>query len=349
MLLKFVNDTGKDWDRWLPFLLFAYREVPQASTGFSPFELLYGWGVQGPLDLLRNGWEAPSTASNDRSVVQYVLEMRNRLAAYREEAEVNLREAQRKQKTWYDQKARYHEFLPGQKVLLLLPSSTNKLLAKWQGPYLVLRKMGPATYEVHHPEKKKLKQTYHVNMLKAWEDRSSEDPVSNNTKVLMVRQVNLEVEMEAGPKELTEAATLVLNHLPPERAKQLQKVLNKAPSLFRASLGKTDLVEHVIRLKEQQPIRQRPYRVPQQLVEKLQQEVEEMLRLGVIEPSNSEWCSPMVIIFKKSLYVLTLENSILSRSLTLTLCSELMTCWRRLELPNTPPLLTCAKDIGRYH
>lgn len=24
MLLKFVNDTGKDWDRWLPFLLFAY-------------------------------------------------------------------------------------------------------------------------------------------------------------------------------------------------------------------------------------------------------------------------------------------------------------------------------------
>ena len=35
MLSKFVADTGKDWDKWLPFLL--YREVPQASTGFSPF------------------------------------------------------------------------------------------------------------------------------------------------------------------------------------------------------------------------------------------------------------------------------------------------------------------------
>lgn len=212
--------------------------------------------------------------------------------------------------------------------------------------------MGPATYEVHHPEKKKPKQTYHVNMLKACEDQSSEDPVSNNTKVLMVRQVNLEVEMEAEPKELTEAGTPVLNHLPPVHAKQLQKVLNEAPSLFRASLGKTDLVEHVVRLKEQQPIRQLPYCVPQQLVEKLQQEVEEMLRLGVIEPYNSEWCSPMVIIFKKPtpcVYVLTLENSILSRSLTLTLCPELMTCWRRLELPNTSPLLTCAKDTGKYH
>ena len=32
---------------------------------------------------------------------------------------------------------------------------------------------------------------------------------------------------------------------------------------------------------------------------KLQLEVEEMLKLGVIEPSNSEWCSPLVIVFKK--------------------------------------------------
>lgn len=44
MLRKFVADTGCDWDKWLPFILFAYREVPQASTGFSPFELLYGPG-----------------------------------------------------------------------------------------------------------------------------------------------------------------------------------------------------------------------------------------------------------------------------------------------------------------
>ncbi len=53
MLRKFVADTGRDWDKWLPFVLFAYREVPQASTGFAPFKLLYGWQVQGPLDLLK--------------------------------------------------------------------------------------------------------------------------------------------------------------------------------------------------------------------------------------------------------------------------------------------------------
>ncbi|KAK7882011.1 hypothetical protein WMY93_028185 [Mugilogobius chulae] len=62
---------------------------------------------------------------------------------------------------------------------------------------------------------------------------------------------------------------------------------------------KTTLVEHVIRLKEGRPLRQKSYRVPQHLVEKLKCEVEEMLRLGVIEPSNSEWCSPVVIVLKK--------------------------------------------------
>ncbi len=86
MLRKFVADTGRDWDKWLPFVLFAYREVPQASTGFSPFELLYGWHVQGPLDLLKKAWMAPADKTDERSIVKFVLEMRNRLERYREEA-----------------------------------------------------------------------------------------------------------------------------------------------------------------------------------------------------------------------------------------------------------------------
>lgn len=57
MLRKFISGSGKVWNQWLPYLLFAYREVPQASTGFSPFELLYGRDVRGPLTLLRELWE----------------------------------------------------------------------------------------------------------------------------------------------------------------------------------------------------------------------------------------------------------------------------------------------------
>jgi len=59
MLRKLVSKEDKNRDRLLPYLLFAYREVPQSSsTGFSPFELLYGRKVRGPLDVLREEWEA---------------------------------------------------------------------------------------------------------------------------------------------------------------------------------------------------------------------------------------------------------------------------------------------------
>ena len=39
---KTAITEGKDWDKLLPYVLFVYREVPQASSGFSPFKLLYG-------------------------------------------------------------------------------------------------------------------------------------------------------------------------------------------------------------------------------------------------------------------------------------------------------------------
>ena len=35
MLKKAVSEDGKDWDCLIPYLLFAYREVPQSSTRFS--------------------------------------------------------------------------------------------------------------------------------------------------------------------------------------------------------------------------------------------------------------------------------------------------------------------------
>ena len=45
-------EKPSDWDRYIPALLFSYREVAQASLGFSPFELVYGRSVPGPMSVL---------------------------------------------------------------------------------------------------------------------------------------------------------------------------------------------------------------------------------------------------------------------------------------------------------
>ena len=61
MLKRMCAERPKDWDRYLPALLFAYREVPQESLGFSPFELLYGRTVRGPMCILKEVWTKEAT------------------------------------------------------------------------------------------------------------------------------------------------------------------------------------------------------------------------------------------------------------------------------------------------
>ena len=53
MLRHMCAEKPKDWDRYVGPLLFAYREVRQDSLSYSPFELLYGRTVRGPMSTLR--------------------------------------------------------------------------------------------------------------------------------------------------------------------------------------------------------------------------------------------------------------------------------------------------------
>ena len=90
----------EDWDKLVPYHLFAYREVPQASMGFSPFQLVYGRQVRGPLDVLKEEWKASKRASE--SVVSYVLGVHEKLEKMSVIVRQNLETARKVQKTWYD-------------------------------------------------------------------------------------------------------------------------------------------------------------------------------------------------------------------------------------------------------
>ena len=166
MLRKATMGQGKDWDKYIPYLLFAYREVPQVSTGFSPFELVYGSHVRGPLDVLKESWI--QSDKSDTNVVSHVLTMRDRLDDMKEIVKDNLEAAQQLQKSWYDKRARERHFQEGDDVLVLLPTSSSKLEAQWQGRYKVLKKVSDVTYVVHMHNKHKGKRTFHVNLLKKW-------------------------------------------------------------------------------------------------------------------------------------------------------------------------------------
>lgn len=161
------------------------------------------------------GQEAPET----QHVLSYVLQMREKLKSMTQLAQSNLAQAQQRQGQYYDQKAKVRSFETGERVLVMLPSDTSKLLSKWQGPFEVVRKLGPNIYEIANPGKRRTSRVLHVNLLKKWQER-----LPKVAGVSMIRQVEDEDEVEEQYLPLPSANTVDLNHLSPLQQSQLQKI-----------------------------------------------------------------------------------------------------------------------------
>lgn len=92
-----MADRGKNvTDHWLPYVLFAYRAVPQVSIGFFPFELLYGRWKGGPLDVLRDSWVMPKEPTTS-SALAYVLAKRDKMEEMAKLVKVKMKQVQQRQ------------------------------------------------------------------------------------------------------------------------------------------------------------------------------------------------------------------------------------------------------------
>uniref|UniRef100_A0A8C5WDV1 Gypsy retrotransposon integrase-like protein 1 n=1 Tax=Leptobrachium leishanense TaxID=445787 RepID=A0A8C5WDV1_9ANUR len=103
MLRKAIDKDGRNWDLLLPYLMFSIREVPQASTGFSPFELLYGRHPRGLLDVVKETWEQETTPYH--SVVEHISQMQDRMEAVMPLVRDYMRKAQEAQRYSYNKNA----------------------------------------------------------------------------------------------------------------------------------------------------------------------------------------------------------------------------------------------------
>ncbi len=128
---KTLHKFNGQWDQALPYVLFAYREVPCESTGFSSSELLYGRIVRGPLQFLTETWTEEGPPPTD--VVTYVYEVHNRLKSIQDASREIEAEAKRKAKIWYNRISRSRTFQVGDQVLVLTPGRRPKLQTEWEG------------------------------------------------------------------------------------------------------------------------------------------------------------------------------------------------------------------------
>ena len=96
--------------------------------------------------------------------------------------------------------------------------------------------------------------------------------------------------------------TLEDTDLPDETTVGLKRLLHDHQGTFAKSstgLGFCPIVQHDIDTGDTRPIKQSPRRPPISARDVEDEILDEMLEAGVIEPSNSEWASPVCLVKKK--------------------------------------------------
>ncbi|XP_065296576.1 uncharacterized protein [Dermacentor albipictus] len=90
--------------------------------------------------------------------------------------------------------------------------------------------------------------------------------------------------------------------LPQNRQDQIRNLLQSYSQCFSSSpkVRQTPIAKHrIITDQHAPPLRQSPYRVSPRERQAIRNQVEEMLRDDVIQPSNSPWAAPVVLVRKK--------------------------------------------------
>ncbi len=191
----------------------------------------------------------------------------------------------------YNRGARLRNFTPGDKVLVLLPTSSSKLLAKWQGPFEVTRQVGDLNYEVVRTDRSGARQIYHLNLLKKW----------NEVEPVMLATV-VGNEEDLGPEASLKVPSLTLapggDHLSPSQLTDVARLQREFADVFSPRPSRTNLIQHHIETEPGVVVRSRPYRLPEHKKKVVQSELEAMLEMGVIEESRSDWASPIVLVPK---------------------------------------------------
>ena len=84
-----------------------------------------------------------------------------------------------------------------------------------------------------------------------------------------------------------------------EQRAEVEAINEQYPDVLTSVPGRTDLIQHNIKLSTSEPIRSKGYLVQFKARDVMDSEIKEMLELGVIEKSVSPYSSPVVHVPKK--------------------------------------------------
>lgn len=171
MLRHYLSHTQKDWSELLPVLEFAYNNSVNATTGLTPFELDLGYHPVTPHTI---------DASLEVAAAETFIE---RQQALMNKAYEKIQKAQSNQAEQYNKNRNSKEFEVDDLVLLstkhtnppfLQTKGSKKLRSKYIGPFRILRKISPTSYELDLPGHIKMHPIINVEYLKQYHESPAE-------------------------------------------------------------------------------------------------------------------------------------------------------------------------------
>ena len=305
MLTAATNQFEGEWDDMLKFIMFSYRELPLSDYGFSPYELVFGRYVKGPLSLLFNDWWEAGENQASPHVLDYMLNLREQVQAAINVVHQKKVDSQEKSKKWYDQKAREVNYEPGEEVLVLCTQPKKPLSLKYEGPYKILRKVSPVDYVINFPNKRKTEKVLHANMIKKYNARKEfVNYLSNDVGLIIENDNELFDEMDdfVNINKRVDLDIIIadkLKHLSTNQQADLKALLSQHTDVISDKPGCCQDFVYKIKLKEgSKPVQQHPYRMSPNQQKWLREEIDQLLRDGLIEPCTSEWSSPAILVPK---------------------------------------------------
>ncbi|GFV84363.1 retrovirus-related Pol polyprotein from transposon 412 [Trichonephila clavipes] len=257
MLHYIIREEGRSLHRHIPFLLWAYRDVPNATTGTPPFLLMYGRDPKVRLSILRSIWTGNTLLPLNikRSLESYLKKLQEKLEVATHKAKLTSNVQQGSYAKYYNRQKKHREFAPGDQVLVLIPDSTNKLYARWTGPVKVVKRVKSNSYYL-------LMAGGHLRLLHVSKIREYR---------ARVQTVGVIYDIDDEFGEIYETSTVpaaenndealdgvTLDYLSKKQQTQLKDLLHRHRTLFSGKIKRAKVGEHVIKLKnEEETMRER--------------------------------------------------------------------------------------------
>ncbi|GFQ85629.1 retrovirus-related Pol polyprotein from transposon 17.6, partial [Trichonephila clavata] len=261
-------------------------------------ELLYGREARGPLAILKSSWagEIHLPTNISQSAADYLQEMKIKMEKAAESASLTAAQKQKSYGDYFNKRSSVKNFSIGEQVVLLIPDSSNKIYARWTGPGEIIQHHPPHSYKVKLPDG--TIRHVHVNKIRNYHPRAlASGVIFEDDHEFGEIHPTPNLSRSTSERVLHETD---LNHLKETEREQVLAILLKHRTLFTSDVKIAKVGAHRIRLKPNIE-RKKPflYRILESLKIKVDEQIEELLRLDLIEESDAEIAYPIVCVNKK--------------------------------------------------